>query len=162
MPEIPFHVNGSLDFMAKTDCHPWLNAIISPNKNGEAKVGIMNSTAYPITIPRNCLYGTARLVCSVEEQHRFPWRVGSIFLEDQIQKIKEKPKLEDSEGESAEFMKGPTTNANRELRIEFIRRTFKLNESPKLETEELKLRACLLYTSPSPRDATLSRMPSSA
>ena len=29
-------------------------------------------------------------------------------------------------------------------------------------TENYKLRTCLLYTSPSPRDATLSRMPSSA
>ena len=28
--------------------------------------------------------------------------------------------------------------------------------------ELIKLRVCLLYTSPSPRDATLSRMPSSA
>ena len=31
-----------------------------------------------------------------------------------------------------------------------------------LENEDVKLVACLLYTSPSPRDATLSRMPSSA
>ena len=31
-----------------------------------------------------------------------------------------------------------------------------------LLSEQSKLRACLLYTSPSPRDATLSRMPSSA
>ena len=30
------------------------------------------------------------------------------------------------------------------------------------EFEPLYLRPCLLYTSPSPRDATLSRMPSSA
>ena len=29
-------------------------------------------------------------------------------------------------------------------------------------TEEAALRACLLYTSPSPRDGLLSRMPSSA
>ena len=29
-------------------------------------------------------------------------------------------------------------------------------------SNELKYRRCLLYTSPSPRDATLSRMPSSA
>ena len=33
----------------------------------------------------------------------------------------------------------------------------------KLVTDQLRnLRSCLLYTSPSPRDATLSRMPSSA
>ena len=29
-------------------------------------------------------------------------------------------------------------------------------------TKDAKVRICLLYTSPSPRDATLSRMPSSA
>ena len=32
----------------------------------------------------------------------------------------------------------------------------------KVETESYHLIGCLLYTSPSPRDATLSRMPSSA
>ena len=31
-----------------------------------------------------------------------------------------------------------------------------------LERDKLIIRTCLLYTSPSPRDATLSRMPSSA
>ena len=36
-------------------------------------------------------------------------------------------------------------------------------EAAKLELEEREeAEACLLYTSPSPRDATLSRMPSSA
>ena len=33
---------------------------------------------------------------------------------------------------------------------------------PILLQEDNKIRSCLLYTSPSPRDATLSRMPSSA
>ena len=34
--------------------------------------------------------------------------------------------------------------------------------TPDLVGSELELNSCLLYTSPSPRDATLSRMPSSA
>ena len=33
---------------------------------------------------------------------------------------------------------------------------------PKMQKLKDQARACLLYTSPSPRDATLSRMPSSA
>ena len=33
---------------------------------------------------------------------------------------------------------------------------------PDLDPPEFYIRTCLLYTSPSPRDATLSRMPSSA
>ena len=37
------------------------------------------------------------------------------------------------------------------------------NEVEKLDYDEFKeFMSCLLYTSPSPRDATLSRMPSSA
>src|SRR5664280_1262930 len=35
-------------------------------------------------------------------------------------------------------------------------------EIARLKREVIKLRACLLYTSPSPRDRTRSRMPSSA
>ena len=42
-------------------------------------------------------------------------------------------------------------------------RAEKLHPSSKLDFEQLALvETCLLYTSPSPRDATLSRMPSSA
>ena len=36
------------------------------------------------------------------------------------------------------------------------------SEKPAALDKEGKIRDCLLYTSPSPRDATLSRMPSSA
>ena len=35
-------------------------------------------------------------------------------------------------------------------------------KAPALDTDAEQLNSCLLYTSPSPRDATLSRMPSSA
>ena len=37
-----------------------------------------------------------------------------------------------------------------------------LVQAPDLEQRARQLQTCLLYTSPSPRDATLSRMPSSA
>ena len=45
------------------------------------------------------------------------------------------------------------------------RKTLNLNKIISLDANENpygQLRICLLYTSPSPRDATLSRMPSSA
>ena len=35
-------------------------------------------------------------------------------------------------------------------------------ETPRLHAKYVQFYNCLLYTSPSPRDATLSRMPSSA
>ena len=37
-----------------------------------------------------------------------------------------------------------------------------ISEGEEVTTGQLLLKICLLYTSPSPRDATLSRMPSSA
>ena len=37
-----------------------------------------------------------------------------------------------------------------------------IDTSPDLRQQLLRHKICLLYTSPSPRDATLSRMPSSA
>ena len=44
---------------------------------------------------------------------------------------------------------------------EFVRRLFEV-EIPEVTDRIIEVRSCLLYTSPSPRDATLSRMPSSA
>ena len=43
-----------------------------------------------------------------------------------------------------------------------IRQEGSQQNQPKFEFVNLKDLSCLLYTSPSPRDATLSRMPSSA
>ena len=48
-------------------------------------------------------------------------------------------------------------------RMKFIRlQLSKTGEESIGQGERKRLRSCLLYTSPSPRDATLSRMPSSA
>ena len=49
-------------------------------------------------------------------------------------------------------------NANTRRLVEYHRNTFQRPE----QLVGLKVTDCLLYTSPSPRDATLSRMPSSA
>ena len=48
--------------------------------------------------------------------------------------------------------------ANREQLVE----EFGLTTEDQIEALRRRLRACLLYTSPSPRDGLLSRMPSSA
>ena len=61
-----------------------------------------------------------------------------------------------------------TGGGNREYRISdaiALRRATLKNKVPyctNMSTAQACLGACLLYTSPSPRDATLSRMPSSA
>ena len=45
---------------------------------------------------------------------------------------------------------------------DFIEGEFYQKVTQQSQLEVIKNNACLLYTSPSPRDATLSRMPSSA
>ena len=71
-------VIGSIDFMSKFDCHPWINAIVRPNDDGIIHVGIMNTQAHPIEIQANTLYGQYRLLCNSNQKDRFPWRVSLI------------------------------------------------------------------------------------
>ena len=52
--------------------------------------------------------------------------------------------------------------ANRELRNAIIENGAKAGSLVIMDVKTGEILACLLYTSPSPRDATLSRMPSSA
>ena len=50
-----------------------------------------------------------------------------------------------------------------EMIEEEIARSVQIQAPPTQDGEEIGyMKSCLLYTSPSPRDATLSRMPSSA
>ena len=58
-----------------------------------------------------------------------------------------------------------TATSQEDVRLASTRGTaayFSVEPRYKLRSEGEKVYACLLYTSPSPRDATLSRMPSSA
>ena len=48
------------------------------------------------------------------------------------------------------------------LLSESLSESLSLSDEDEEDEEEDESRRCLLYTSPSPRDATLSRMPSSA
>ena len=43
-----------------------------------------------------------------------------------------------------------------------IEKTSRHSDTPQIDTPHARRRVCLLYTSPSPRDGLLSRMPSSA
>ena len=54
---------------------------------------------------------------------------------------------------------GPTTQVSRQVYEALVQRGLDMKIGPALAT---KWKACLLYTSPSPRDLSTSRMPSSA
>ena len=60
--------------------------------------------------------------------------------------------------ERREFEKFLSEHPEYQLKVDEVRNAIStMNQAP-----DLKVSSCLLYTSPSPRDATLSRMPSSA
>ena len=51
-----------------------------------------------------------------------------------------------------------SSKAGEKLTLDKVNRAIRLH----VRNKDIDLKICLLYTSPSPRDATLSRMPSSA
>ena len=58
---------------------------------------------------------------------------------------------------------GPYTSYLAEVNKEGYRISYKANDPKTMYiTKDIKTKGCLLYTSPSPRDWTISRMPSSA
>ena len=65
--------------------------------------------------------------------------------------------------EENEIRKRREGEGTRDFRDRISEGQYKANrkKQPRFETDD-DIRNCLLYTSPSPRDATLSRMPSSA
>ena len=57
---------------------------------------------------------------------------------------------------------GPATNTIVQPEFDDMRPAGVSNHYSRIRNENAQAISCLLYTSPSPRDATLSRMPSSA
>ena len=86
------------------------------------------------------------------------------WTDEKVQKLKELWSKGHTASQIAEALGDTTRNAvigkAHRLNLE-ARAPSKQSNSPRAG-ENKQVRRCLLYTSPSPRDATLSRMPSSA
>ena len=113
MPANDGVVVGSIDFMDKHDCHPWINAITKANTEGQIPIGIMNTKPHAIFLPKNTVYGTYRLTCSESETDRYPWRISIL---QNTKKTKPPPPKD----------KQPTDYEKLQTLID----TFKLNENP--------------------------------
>ena len=68
MLTLPGMLQGSIDLMNKTDLHPWRNAIIQPGNQGEAMVGVMNTTGEKILVRKETPCGKCQLTCSTHEK----------------------------------------------------------------------------------------------
>ena len=155
MPAGTGAIVGSLDFMSQTNCHPWLNAMVTPEVDGHVRLGVMNTTSDAIRIPAGTKYGSFKLACSMDEQARYPWRVAAIlapiepthpsrtdkfhqsFHQTQPNSLATIPSPKEKIDELPPFMIGPTTNDNKSQRIKFIQEIFRLKESSFLKTKEL-------------------------
>ena len=129
--------------MEQTDLHPWLNTITTIQADGNMLVGVMNTQPYDITLTKGTQYGEATATCAWGEASKHSGKIATL----QAGKTGDRTKKEE----------GPTKTD-----LQRLMDTFRLAESPMLKTSEDIAKACLLYTSPSPRDKRQSRMPSSA
>ena len=167
MPASAGMVNGSISFMAKHDCHPWLNALATPTTEGRIRVGLINSTNETIVVPAKTRYGSFVLTCSQSELSRYPWRISTIHMDteplpgtdddEDINQTNQKSKsthtgINVSDHDPYEkktnlreaFLQGPTTKTNERRRLEFIITHFELDKSPFLKMQKDKERAAKL------------------
>ena len=154
MPASPGMIVGSIDFMAKTDCHPWLNAMATPQPSGRIVAGIMNTTDSPIFIPSGTKYGTFKLACSADEHSQYPWRIATISAPERKPTATEIFSKSNAAHHSAAilptsveqplFMKGPTTQTNKSQRLAFIQDTFALRNNSLLSTDMDRTKAASL------------------
>ena len=73
-----------------------------------------------------------------------------------------RPAIEDAGPDSASVTSGSLLGAGSRLAQELGQDAFQRRDSPSATVKSQLRVTCLLYTSPSPRDGLLSRMPSSA
>jgi len=124
MPQGDGFLTGSVEFMGKTDTHPWLNAMVNCNQKGEVMAAVMNTLPEPITIKKGIQYGSFRLAVEPEREKEYPWRIAAI----KPQKVKARER-------------GPT-----KAEIAEIIRVFKLMDSPFLTDQaDLAKAAALLW-----------------
>ena len=71
-------IEGSWEFMAKNDLHPWRQALVAPEKNGLCKVGVINTQPFPITIPCGSYYGNFTFTCENAQTGTRPGRIAII------------------------------------------------------------------------------------
>ena len=130
-------------------------------KNGEFKLSIKNHTNKELVFPKDEIIGSADMH---SVSYYFMSRtVIKQLLEDKfifIGETDEEELLQTKEEDPIEMLnKVPRPPLKGPLKTQLNVKPEKNNKSNEKEKHIL---GCLLYTSPSPRDATLSRMPSSA
>ena len=117
---------GTVEFMEKTDLHPWLNAITELRPDGSALVGVMNSQPHEITVRKGTHYGEVTAICGARDAAHQPGKIAT------LQATRKKTTRTKTEEE-------PT-----EAELLNVVETFNLRKSPMLQTKEDVARAAAL------------------
>jgi hypothetical protein len=149
-------VTGSVHFSDRHDLHHFLNVVTKCNKDGQVRVGVMNTTMDPIVIPVGTKYGSFSRIVDASNHSEHPFRILIInnlsegTAEGKKTTAKKKTAQETksadrTEPELAPWLVGPTTAANREARVAHLISVFKLRNSPLLDTTDKVAQAsCML------------------
>jgi hypothetical protein len=147
---------GSVHFSNGLDLHPFLNVVTKCDKDGQVRVGVMNTTMEAIFIPVRTKYDSFSRIVNVAQHSEHPFRIVVINSADRLRPFGQEAvgepdrrkkttakKKTAQETESADLTRpelapwlvGPTLTANSSSRIAHLISVFKLRDSPLLDTD---------------------------
>jgi hypothetical protein len=71
-------VTGSVHFSDRHDLHPFLNVVTKCHKDGQVRVGVMNTTMEPIVIPVGTKYGSFSRIIDASNHSEHPFCIAII------------------------------------------------------------------------------------
>ena len=123
-------VEGSGAFMAKTDLHPWVGAMVDIEPGGQVVAGVMNTSDQPVLLHADTRYGTLTKCGTMAQWQKDPDTVCAITA----------PCAEAASAETPQ----ETDPRTRKEKVQWLTEQFKLNESPFLKSASNMQRAVQL------------------
>jgi hypothetical protein len=156
---------GSVHFSDRHDLHPFLYVVTKCYKNGQVRVGVVNTTMEAIVIPVGTKYGSFSRIVDIAHHSEYPFCVAVInganrlhhLDQEELGKPEKKKKTtakkktaqetasaDQTRPELAPWLAGPTTAPNTAARIAHLISVFKLEDSPLLQTETKLMQAAYM------------------
>jgi hypothetical protein len=146
-------VTGSVHFLDRHDLHSFLNVVTKCDKDGQVRVGVMNTTMDPIIILGGTKLGSFSRIVDASNHSEHPFRIAIINnlskdvteRKNTTAKKKTAQETESADPTEPELAPWPTTAANREARVAHLISVFKLRDRPLLDTTDKVAQAsCML------------------
>jgi hypothetical protein len=150
-PAGPGLLTGGADMMTKTNLHPWIG-VVTQSQGGKLAAGLLNTTHKPITVRQGTMYGLWEPM--LEEEDEDGKRLTAMGEEEEEEEInglgtgrQEQKSYENGYKKNGQQVqktdeeKNRTKNWSDIQKKQWLRQEFKLDESPWLDTEELRREA---------------------